>query len=443
MKIFYYSCDLLYTAAQLWFILQIAKGLFERKAAGKEFYIVQAVTVSVQLWTYWFNAFYDQVLFSNNFMMQSAVVTAAAAAVLYECRFRDAFCFNTLGFTSLALADFFMQTCAYLGLGELGLQENVLLSFGYERGWYLLAWAAFLAAAAKPFRRWLEKNRAEVLRYRRQGYALLLSLLVCMVYFQRIYLEVASGQLLGHWFLFLLCNAVMALALWLNLVKNRVESENQIRQMKLEMLEGNYHALQAVYRERATLVHDMRNHLRVIGEMLETEERERAKAYIWELTDCMMCGESIAYTNHEALDLVLTMKFQEAREAGIEVCWQCDDMSGLALTFVEVCALFSNLLDNAIEANKKCPVEAGRRIDFSCKRKEEMLAVTVSNPVAEEPERRRSGELVLATTKQERALHGFGIPSIQNVLDHHSGYMKTEVKDHTFRSVIYLSAFSW
>ncbi|HBA47318.1 MAG TPA: hypothetical protein DCZ91_05875 [Lachnospiraceae bacterium] len=114
-------------------------------------------------------------------------------------------------------------------------------------------------------------------------------------------------------------------------------------------------------------------------------------------------------------------------------------MSGLALSSVEICALFSNLLDNAIEANRKCPAGMERRISLLCARREKMLMISLSNSMEKEPksQEHRHAE----TAGQDRKLHGFGMRSIRKVVDSYHGNMKTDMRDNEYSTVIYLAAF--
>jgi len=439
VKAFYYGCDLLNSAAQVWFVLQIISGMFEPKVQGKRFYIGQAVVASAVVLQKWIDVLLWQFLFSNNMMMAMAFSMAIGMLLLYNCKFWDAFCLSIMGFAGLALADFFIQTCAYLFLDELGRQRELFLSVSIERGLYLLLFAVLLMPTGRVLKEWLARNRLEVMQYRKQEYILLIPLLACTIYFQRIYLQMASGELLGHWFLFLLCCAMMLLFFWLSIIKHRAESESQIKQVKIEMLEENYNMLKEIYAEKAVLVHDMKNHLRIIFEMIEIGHDQEATDYISRITGILRHGEKIVWSQHEAVDLVLNMKLQEARSARITVSCKCEDMRGLTLNFVEICALFSNLLDNAIEANEKIPIETVRKIDMSCARRDNMLVVSVQNPVEEDM--KGTKKQLLKTTKQDKKHHGFGIPSIQNVVESHGGYMNVEMRDQTFRTVVYLSAF--
>lgn len=253
-----------------------------------------------------------------------------------------------------------------------------------------------------------------------------------------VHLSNSKMIVIGFCLFFLLCSVVLLMLLWVKSIKyKRAEGMKQIMQMKIEMLEKNFHILQAEYQERTAIVHDMKNHLRAIGGMVEKGHTKEAMAYISEITGKLWHGEAIVWSNHETVDLILNMKFQEAQNENIEVNCKCENMGDLTLSFVEICALFSNLLDNAIEANRRCSME--RKIGIVCVRREDMLIISVSNPVEKGMGGKENPWLI--TTKPDKKAHGFGIPSIQNVLAAHSGYMRTEVKNNTFCIITYMQAF--
>ncbi len=311
------------------------------------------------------------------------------------------------------------------------------------------------------------------------------------------------------------------LALGLYLVRRRAKKEKLANRLEIEMLESNYQTLLKMYEKKSILVHDTRNHIRVISKMVKEGREEEALDYLAQITgEMQQCGGAF-YTSHRMLDSVLNMKYQEAEQYGIKVQCQYDDMRGMNLTLVEICALFTNLLDNAIEANLNCPAGAERKIEMSCRKHGNMLVISISNPIWETaasiensstekdsreddsmrnqavadiytgdkpvknplmedtsagdnpvknqyagnasngnnsvrnhadgnlsgrnrfPENRADseGKRLFQTTKKEKDMHGFGMLSVQKVLDSHGGYMKTDIREHQFRIVVYLNAF--
>lgn len=246
------------------------------------------------------------------------------------------------------------------------------------------------------------------------------------------------SEIRGRWAAFFLCCILLFLVGLMVIVKQEVDFSLQMQQLKTSMLERQYQQLLAADKNRMILVHDTKNHMRTIGAMLEQERTKDAAAYVAQIVGKLAVGETTFWSNHETLDLVLNTKIQEARNAQIRVDCHCDDMSGLSLSFVEVCALFSNLLDNAIEAAGQCPTEK-RWINLQCARRERMLMVSVSNSV--QAEKKNLGNQFFRTAKADKELHGFGMHSIQNVLDRHGGEMRVHEKEGEICIVVYLAAF--
>lgn len=143
--------------------------------------------------------------------------------------------------------------------------------------------------------------------------------------------------------------------------------------------------------------------------------------------------------NHELLNLILNRKFQEAESFGITVEYRFDDMCGLLLTQMEVCALFTNILDNAIEAIQALAEEKGRWIQLDCARKGRMLVISESNPMPEWKIHFVEG--IPQTTKKDKWNHGLGMQSIRRVVESYDGYMQIDVKESTFQLVIFLEGF--
>ena len=143
--------------------------------------------------------------------------------------------------------------------------------------------------------------------------------------------------------------------------------------------------------------------------------------------------------NHDMLNLILNHKFQEAEDAGISVQYEMEDMGGLLLKPTEVCALFSNILDNAIEANQKLADGMERWMKLVCTRKGQILIIDILNPIAEKKIRFVGG--ILETTKQDKGEHGFGMRSIRQIVNAHNGHMLVETENGIFRFTVYLKGF--
>jgi sensor histidine kinase regulating citrate/malate metabolism len=114
-------------------------------------------------------------------------------------------------------------------------------------------------------------------------------------------------------------------------------------------------------------------------------------------------------------------------------------MSEMVLQPIEICALFSNLLDNAIEANQKLPSGQERWINLSCIRKNKILVISLSN--AQERTTETVRHEMPETTKADKKQHGFGLRSVNRVIKAYDGYMEIEMHEGKFSIVAYLNGF--
>ena len=123
--------------------------------------------------------------------------------------------------------------------------------------------------------------------------------------------------------------------------------------MKVQLLENNYDHATKMYKEKATLLHDEKHHIRTIQEFLERGDTAAAIKYAGEMTEKLERSGNRVWSKHSLVDMMLNMKIQEAEKNHIRMDVSFDDMEGLILKEMDICTLLSNALDNAIEANQK------------------------------------------------------------------------------------------
>lgn len=173
--------------------------------------------------------------------------------------------------------------------------------------------------------------------------------------------------------------------------------------------------------------HDWRNHILVLQNMLQQGEYTRAGEYFEGLSGKTGMTAQKILTGNEMLDMLLCIKEQECSEAQIQVSME-GTLSGLSfLNPVDGSILFSNLLDNAIEANQQ--VSAGRFIRIRGKTVNETLYFEMENPM--------KGELKyegaqLVTTKEDSDAHGLGLQNISKVLKKYQGQSHIDVRENIF-----------
>jgi hypothetical protein len=439
MTIFYYLCDCINTAVRAWLALQLADAIFEPKLTRKRIYIGQAFIIAFIAIVQFANSYLSHSIFSNAILFVTIFIVSIASLILYECTLWRTVCLNILSWVSLALIDFFIQICGWLILEKVDAKKDTLISVSIYRGFYLLICILLLIPIGVSLRKWFNNKKTRISGFWKQASIIALFLLPCMIYFQRIYLQMDSEKLFRRWWIFFMGAALIFLAFGFSMLKQKMEDEKRMYQFEVQMLENSYEGVLKNYREKAILMHDVKNHLRTLHSMLDERPKEECQAYIMSLTGEIQKKWNAVWTNHKVLDLVLNMKFQEAEEAQIKVWCQSDDLSELKLDSVEICALFANLLDNVVEANENCSEEIERKIEIICRRQGSILVISISNSAEDGME--SSKRMFSETTKQDKAFHGFGMFSIENIIHNHCGHLEVKIQENMVKILIYLNGF--
>jgi len=314
---------------------------------------------------------------------------------------------------------------------------RLLLCMDWRRGVYLLAFSAGCV--------WLENKLKKNLKLfqtiRNKKWIQIAGCVVAtglMIYFQRIYILLVSDRYLTFWTLFLLLVVMVIVggAIWMQ--KVRVEERERVQQVKLQLLETNYEQATRMYKEQASLLHDEKHHINAIYELLSQGEIDRAIQYTEDMTRELNRSGTRIWSNNVMLDLILNAKRQEAELKQIDVDIKFDDMSNLVVDDVDLCALISNILDNAIEANQKLDDADKRWIKFYGERKGDIWIINSSNPISD-PVLMKDGRLM--TSKSDRHAHGYGIESMRRVLDKYFGDMNIVIEEDKFVLTLYMTAF--
>ena len=93
---------------------------------------------------------------------------------------------------------------------------------------------------------------------------------------------------------------------------------------------------------------------------------------------------------------------------------------------LDISTIFGNAIDNAIEASEKLP-EDRRLITVKAAKIRDMLMITAENNMQEDQ------RIPEGTTKEDRFLHGFGIPNIRKAAEKYDGQCSVSADGGVFR----------
>ena len=197
----------------------------------------------------------------------------------------------------------------------------------------------------------------------------------------------------------------------------------------LENVENNYQRTRELW-------HDLKNHINLLNILLSEHKYEQMADYL------KVFGEDVdlltlpVKSGNIIVDALLEDKVARARKEGVELRLSLCDLTGLLLKPDEICGLFGNLLDNALEANRQ--VQEGRFLEVDCREQTEVYYIKVKN-AAEGRAKEQGG--VLQTTKadrQNRVGHGLGLRSAERIVHGCGGELVVDSRERDFTVVVRL-----
>ena len=185
------------------------------------------------------------------------------------------------------------------------------------------------------------------------------------------------------------------------------------------------------YQDSLDLIHMKYHDLKhqIAGLRAETDEQKR-KDWLDVMEEEISAFESLNKTGNQVLDTILAAKIFHCRRKKIQISCVAD---GKLLDFMhvtDICSIFGNALDNAIESVILLPEEEKRLIHLTVSAKKNFVFIKVENYCEEKVEVNEHG--ILPTSKADKNNHGFGIKSICYAVQKYDGSVNFGVKNNWF-----------
>lgn len=179
--------------------------------------------------------------------------------------------------------------------------------------------------------------------------------------------------------------------------------------------------------------HDLRNQLQMLRGEGDSAKRT---AYLDEIEDGLDRYGSEYKTGSSALDTILTEKGAIALRSGITLTVVADGSLVSHIQVMDLCTIFGNALDNAIEHCSGIEDRAARLIHLSVSSRKGFAVILIEN--------RFEGDIRLedglpVSTKGDDRYHGYGIKSIRRAVEKYGGHLNVRIEDGWFRLEMLLS----
>lgn len=201
-------------------------------------------------------------------------------------------------------------------------------------------------------------------------------------------------------------------------------------------LEAVQHVLQNQYqqykqsRESIELInykyHDLKHQIAVLRSEQDPEKRN---AFLNKMEEEIKLYELQNKTGNKVLDTVLTSKSLYCDKHGITLTTVADGSLLEFMDIMDICSIFGNALDNAIECELKIPDKEKRLIHVTVSQQRNFLMIRVENYYEGDL---KGKEGIFKTTKQEKQFHGYGLKSIRYTVNKYEGAVDIDTKDNWF-----------
>ena len=194
--------------------------------------------------------------------------------------------------------------------------------------------------------------------------------------------------------------------------------ENRIFQLQAKNQAEKYQSISENFDRQKKRTHEYKNQIECIESLLEKKQYSKLEEYVKGICGKLDKELDAIDTNNVIVNAILNTKYQEADENGIVFVLRVNDLSELRIADEDIVTILSNLLNNALEACRKC--DSSRRIlKLKFVNEDGMIKIgvrnTFNNPILYE-----NGE-IKSTKMLQTEDHGVGIKNIIEVIEKYDG----------------------
>ncbi|WP_392887411.1 sensor histidine kinase [Eubacterium limosum] len=216
--------------------------------------------------------------------------------------------------------------------------------------------------------------------------------------------------------------------------KYALENEMELRDQQLSMQSNYYHSIETQYDNSRRLIHDMKNHMQTLEELYNSGSGLEARNYAQTILKSMDSFSGRFKCRNRILTIILNDKILKCDEQGININVEVEDIDFDFIDPFDMTTIFSNLLDNAIEACSKISIKK-RNIKLRVFKFNGFVTISIRN--------RYNGRLVwdrenLVSTKGGKHM-GLGLKNVKSAVEKYDGVLQRKNDDEYFEVKILMS----
>ena len=225
--------------------------------------------------------------------------------------------------------------------------------------------------------------------------------------------------------LMLLCvSCIWLMCLIMSFVVQQMSTDNQTKleyELMKEKEKYSKESMEIIKRSNEELrefKHDLKNYLLPLQEAMETMPQSEMVKVWKKINQKIEDVQTLIQTGNSYVDSMINTKITFARSEKVDV--KCTILSKIeGIDDLEFCTVFGNLMDNAIEAERK--VTEKKEIIIFVEEKMGYLRLEIQNKIEKSVLNENSS---LNTTKKDTSSHGIGHKSVKRTMEKVGGALK-------------------
>lgn len=205
---------------------------------------------------------------------------------------------------------------------------------------------------------------------------------------------------------------------------------NKLSKEQLEIQLSHYNNLELALEETRKIKHDMKNHLICLKYLSDNKNYKELDKYLGEIQDSINVINTGIYTGNNVIDAIINQKITRAKEDNIVFNISGSLPQNPFIDAIDICAIVSNTIDNAIEACLRMEHSTKCTIDIQTYIERDHWIYKITN--TSDPVKISTKDGLIATSKNDQINHGLGLKNIHDSVNKYNGVIKMNYENNHF-----------
>ncbi|MGL6106299.1 GHKL domain-containing protein [Romboutsia sp.] len=233
--------------------------------------------------------------------------------------------------------------------------------------------------------------------------------------------------------LLVLSNICLILSVRKIITDNRLIAEGNLIKEKMKMQYTHYINIQQEHMKVRQLHHDIKNHIACIKGV--SKSNNDASNYIMSIEDELDRYDNSFNTGNMILDIILNEKSKICKDSNINLLVDINNFDTCNFIHtIDICSIFSNMLDNSIEACEKVS-NYDKEIILRGTIVNDFFVIRIENT---KENRVNIKNNYIKTDKKDTYLHGLGIKNIKDSVTKYNGEVVIDYSENRFTMKIFV-----